>query len=37
MNDLRDPGGSNPLPPVYSRLTDCAGLFFFYLFIFFEI
>ena len=28
MKDLRDPGGSNPLPPVYSRLTDCAGYIF---------
>ena len=28
MKDLRDPGGSNPLPPVYSRLTDFAGYIF---------
>ena len=25
MKDLRDLGGSNPLPYMHSRLTDCAG------------
>ena len=28
MKDLRDPGGSNPLLPMYSRLTGCAGYIF---------
>ena len=23
MKDLRDPGGSNPLPPMFSRPTGC--------------
>ena len=28
MKGLRDPGGSNPLPPMYNRLTGCAGYIF---------
>ena len=28
MKDLRDPGGSNPLPPMHSRPTGCAGYIF---------
>ena len=28
MKDLRDPGGSNPLPPMYSRPNGCAGYVF---------